>query len=100
MKKTLNEIQVKISKVSNSLREDAGYSGRHDDGGASSLEKSLSMFINGVKAATDAYIDKHNKFLSGDTEYEVPVQWRKYFIEDDKEYQEYLRLKSKFESIK
>jgi hypothetical protein len=104
MKKTLNEIKVKISKVANSKREDAGYGGRHDDGGASSLEDSLSMFLNGVKSATDAYLDKYiviqYKVLSDDTEYEVPSQWEKYFLEDDKEYQDYLRLKNKFEKNK
>ena len=94
MKKTLKEISDKITSVAFNLREDAGYSGSWTDGGASVLEDSLSMFINGVKAAlnTAGIIDGVE-----DYQLEVPKQWTKYFIEDDKEYKEYLRLKNKFE---
>lgn len=100
MKKTLNEIKHKISNVAESLRQDAGYSGAHSDFGATELEEKLAMFIAGVKACTDAYISTHNKILSGDTEFEVPSRWEKYFLEDDKEYKEYLRLKDKFKHVK
>jgi len=100
MKKTLKEISDKITSVAFNLREDAGYSGSWTDGGASVLEDSLSMFINGVKAAlTTAGVIDENSYGDGaeDYQFEVPKQWTKYFIEDDKEYKEYLRLKNKFE---
>lgn len=99
MKKTLNEIRLKISKVATSLREDAIVSGAMSDYGACELERKLEMFSLGIKAATDAYIEEYNKVLPSDTLYEVPKMWHKYFLEDEVEYQEYLRLKEKFKNI-
>ena len=95
MKKTLKEISDKITSVAFNLREDAGHSGSWTDGGASVLEDSLSMFVHGVKAGVNAWWC--GKELVGDYQFEVPEQWVKYFIEEDKEYKEYLRLKTKFE---
>ena len=95
MKKTLKEISDKITSVAFNLREDAGHSGSWTDGGASVLEDSLSIFINGVKTGANAVGGFRGEI--GDYKFEVPEQWVKYFIEEDKEYKEYLRLKTKFE---
>lgn len=96
MKKTLGEIKSVITKEAHNKRESAAYGGERGDGGASQLEGELNLFMSGVKA----YIDKHNKVLSGDTDFEVPEQWVKYFIKEDEEYDEYLRLKNKFDNLK
>lgn len=96
MKKTLGEIKSVITKEAHNKRESAAYGGEWGDGGASQLEGELNLFMSGVKATVDVYIDKHNKVLSGDTDFEVPKQWEKFFIKEDEEYEEYLRLKNKF----
>ena len=95
MKKTLKEISGKITSVAFNLREDAGYSDSWTDGGASVLEDALSIFINGVKTGANALGGFRGEV--GDYLFDIPTQWVKYFIEEDEEYKEYLRLKTKFE---
>ena len=101
MKKTLNEIVEVISKEAKSKRTNAAYGSEWNDGpfvlGASKLEEELNLFVEGIRACSDAYIDEFNKILSPGSEFKVPEQWVKYFIEEDKEYEDYLRLKEKFE---
>jgi hypothetical protein len=100
MKKTLSRIIEVISKEAEAKRDSAAYGGERGDGGASRLESELNLFVEGIRACSDAYIDEFNKVLSPGSEFKVPDQWTKYFIEEDKEYQDYLRLKEKFEKQK
>jgi hypothetical protein len=55
------------------------------------------MFVAGFKACQDAVIFETNHVVEPETEIEVPKQWEKYFEKEQEEYQEYLRLKTKFE---
>lgn len=100
MKRTLDQIRKKIFSVAHELRENAAYAGERGDGGAARLENELIMFADGYKACLDAYIEETNHILDTDAEITVPNPWRKYFIEEDKEYQDYLRLKEKYENEK
>jgi hypothetical protein len=101
MKKSLNKIIEVISKEIESKRDSAAYGGEWTDGGASKLEEALNLFVEGIRACSSAYLEEFNKVLSPDKAlFKVPYQWTKYFIEDDKEYQDYLRLKEKFENQK
>lgn len=59
-------------------REDAGYSGRMDDGGASRLEDQVKFYNYGRNGAT-------------------PPEWEHYEKQLDPEFQEYQRLKKKFD---
>ena len=88
MKRTVMQIVDTISEKVNLLRENAAYTGAHNDGGASSLEKQLGFFILGFKAGG------HTDF---NLEVEVPTAWQDYFFRQDTEYDEYIRLKNKFE---
>jgi hypothetical protein len=87
----LSEIEKKIKLVAKQLRLDAGYSGLHGDNGASKLLESMEMFKLGVLAGMTA--TQNNTDLI-----DVPTQWSGYFITEDPEYQEYLRLKDKFQN--
>jgi hypothetical protein len=95
MKKTLSEIVDVISNEAKSKRTNTTGGERGDS--ASKLEEELNLFVEGIRACSDAYIDEFNKILSPDSEFKVPDKWVKYFIEEDKEYEDYLRLKEKFE---
>jgi hypothetical protein len=98
MKRTLRQIKEKIAKVVEQKRLDAGYSGSMGDNGARELEEQLNMFIVGIKTAVDAYVEHENLIVKfNDFEIEVPAEWHKYFIIEDKEYKEYLKLKEKYE---
>jgi hypothetical protein len=94
---TLNKIRHRITSIACELRENAGYAGSSNDGGASRLESELAMFVAGFKACQDAVIFEICHIVDPETEIEVPKQWEKYFEKEQKEYQEYLRLKAKFE---
>ena len=61
------------------------------------LLSELNMFTAGFKACQDAVIFETNHVLDPETEIEIPKQWEKYFEKEQEEYQEYLRLKTKFE---
>lgn len=87
MKRTVMQIIDTVSEKVNHLRDNAAYGGSHSDGGASSLEKQLGFFVLGFKAG--------NADLN--TEVEVPTAWKDYFFRQDPEYDDYIRLKSKFE---
>ena len=58
-------------------REDAGYGGRMDDGGASRLEDQIKFFQYGLSCS-------------------FPPEWEGYRKQLDPEYIEFLRLKRKF----
>lgn len=102
MKKTLSEIVDVISKEAKLKRTNAAYGSEWNDGpfilGASKLEEELNLFVEGIRACSSAYLEEFNKVLSPDKAlFKVPEQWVKYFIKEDKEYEDYLRLKEKFE---
>jgi hypothetical protein len=94
---TLNKIRQRITSIAHELRENAGYAGSSNDGGAARLESELAMFVAGFKACQDAVIFENAYIVDPETEIEVPKQWEKYFEKEQEEYQEYLRLKTKFE---
>jgi hypothetical protein len=95
---TLNKITERITSVVLELRDNAGYAGERGDI-AARLESELAMFVTGFKACQDAVIFETNHVVEPETEIEVPKQWEKYFEKEQKEYQEYLRLKAKFENL-
>lgn len=96
MKRTLLQIVETITEKANEMRTKAAYGGEHGDGGASTLEQNLEFFVLGFK------INLTNKdAITSDCfamEIDVPVVWQKYFYRQDPEYDEYLRLKNKFEN--
>ena len=72
-----------VLKDAHNKSEDAGFSGRHDDGGASILRSQVEFYRAGVN-------------------HTIPTEWNKYVKEylemTDPEYIEYTRLKQKFEN--
>ena len=89
MKRTLLQIVETITEKANDMRTKATYSGEYGDGGASTLEQNLEFFVLGFR--THGGLDLN-------TEVQVPATWQKYFYRQDPEYDEYLRLKNKFEN--
>lgn len=83
MKRTLLQIVETITEKANEMRTKATY------GGASTLEQNLEFFVLGFK--THGGLDLN-------TEVQVPSDWQKYFFRQDPEYDEYFRLKNKFEN--
>jgi hypothetical protein len=106
MKRTLLQIVETITQKAEEMRTNAAYGDEHGDGGASKLEQNLEFFVLGFKTHKDAIIDEHGKgewgvmgaqILRSEKEIDVPVAWQKYFYRQDPEYNEYLRLKNKFD---
>jgi hypothetical protein len=93
MKRTLLQIAETITQKANEMRTDAAYTGEHGDGGASKLEQNLEFFVLGFKTQTG-----NMGILGLETKVDVPYAWQKYFFRQDPEYDEYLRLKNKFEN--
>ena len=89
MKRTLLQIVETITEKANEMRTKAAYGGEYEDGGASTLEQNLEFFVLGFK--THGGLDLN-------TEVQVPSAWQKYFFRQDPEYDEYFRLKNKFEN--
>lgn len=77
-------IEEAVKKSCKSLREDAAYSGSWDDGGASRAEERFKAFNDGVTFA-----------LTGVTQFYGHILKQRE-LEQNEEYQEYLRLKEKF----
>ena len=96
---TLNKITERITLIVEQLRatdwRDAIPHYEYDL--AKSLEAQLIMFTAGFKACQDVVIFEINHVVEPETEIEVPKQWEEYFEKEQNEYQEYLRLKDKFE---
>ena len=84
MKRTLLQIAETITQKANEMRT---------DGGASKLEQNLEFFVLGFKTQTGKM-----GILGLETKVDVPYAWQKYFFRQDPEYDEYLRLKNKFEN--
>jgi hypothetical protein len=72
-----------VKNVAESMRDDAGHNGRMDDGGAGRLEDTIMAYDGGVLGIIPASLDS---------------LWQQFKKEKDTEYQEYQRLKAKFES--
>lgn len=68
-----------VLKDANRKEKDAVYAGERSDGGASRLREQVKFYNYGRKN-------------------EVPIEWRDYEKQLDEEYEEYLRLKNKFEN--
>jgi len=66
-----------ILNVAHGKREDAGYSGRWDDGGAGHLEDQVKFYRYGQQGV-------------------MPPEWAEYEKLMDPEYQEFIRLQKKF----
>lgn len=110
MRKTLNEIRETIIQAADRLQSDAGYGGRHDDGGASKLLSELSFWEAGILSLFETFSvytvsgdgdmpTKQTIEKLGERRLEVPLAWEKYFLKDNPEYQEYLRLKKKYVNL-
>ena len=99
MKKTLKEIEVKIKQIAAKRRLDAGYAGSMSDGGASALQKEFDTFILGFDTAISLLAE--NRDLPPEVwikkPIDIPEHWRGFFIDEDPDYQMYLKLKEKFE---
>lgn len=67
-----------VLKDADNKAEDAGFGGRMDDGGASSLREQVAFYKAGMNNI-------------------IPKEWLKYEEILDPEYSEYIRLKNKFE---
>ena len=93
MKRTFLQIVETITQKANEMRTNAAYGGENGDGGASRLEQDLEFFALGFKSKTG-----NMGILDLETKVDVPIAWQKYFFRQDPEYDEYLRLKNKFEN--
>jgi hypothetical protein len=74
----IDEIIKLVLKSAVKAREDAGYGGRHDDGGARHIEEQVKFFNYGLAR-------------------QMPPEWQDFANQFDSEYSEYQRLKKKFE---
>ena len=102
MKKTIKEIKKKIKQIAEKRKLDAGYAGLMSDGGASELENELDTFILGFDSAISLYVE--NKDLPPEVwikkPIDVPARWKGFFIDEDPDYEVYLKLKERFEKNK
>ena len=82
---TPNQIISWIKTEAQARRDDAGYSGRYDDGGSGALLREVEAYQAGMAGT-------------------VPPSWQpiieKHVRQHDAEYQEYLRLANKFGPLK
>ena len=93
MEFTLKEIEAVMSAAIENIKLEIGFSGSHSNL-ASRLEEQVTFFKLGVW-------NSHDKGVDDELLIEIPREWEKYFVEyqneKDPEYQEYKRLKEKFE---
>jgi hypothetical protein len=76
-RETFDKVIELVLKDAIDKRNDAGYGGRMDDGGASRLEDQVKFFQYGLSCR-------------------LPTEWESYRKQLDPEYLEYIRLKRKF----
>lgn len=78
----IDKIMAMVLAEAHNARESAGYGGRWDDGGASVLEAQVQFYRYGQQGI-------------------VPPEWQKHADqarkEADPEYEQYMRLRTKFE---
>lgn len=81
-KNKMDRLMAYINNVADKLAEDAGFGGRHDDGGAQNLRDQVRFYTMGQRGL-------------------MPADWFKYKEDfertEDPEYAKYLELKQKFE---
>jgi len=77
MSNLLDEVIALVLKKAADARDNAGYSGAWDDGGAHILEEQVKWFNYG-RVGT------------------LPKEWQKFHQELEPEFKEYLRLKGKY----
>lgn len=89
--KLLLKVKQIVANVAEDKRMTAGYNGEHHDGGAKALLKELNAFQCGINQrfpeSWEEYIRKAQKELEIEE------------LLDVEEYQEYLRLKNKYDSL-
>jgi hypothetical protein len=84
----VNAIKAIVNKSAEDARNDAGYGGRHDDGGASHSLQLLEWWLDGISYAQTGTSKCYGHIID---------RMKK---EADVEYAEYQRLKMKFEDKK
>lgn len=99
MEKKLPEIRRVINDEIDRRNNLSEAMGERTNYAADELENELSWFAIGISTAIDAIVEReHQMDMLNNTSFEVPDNWKKFFIKEDPEYKEYLRLKSKFEN--
>lgn len=81
----IEEIEKAVKESARQAREDAGYGGRHDDGGASHKMQLLEYWLDGISYAGTGKTKVYASLL------------KTLEKEQDPEYAEFKRLKEKFE---
>ena len=80
-----------IKNKADEIALDAGQSGSHSDGGASNIKDGVNLFVAGMAFARLPEKPLRDK---------IPIRWEKYLDEletvADPEWDEYQRLKNKF----
>lgn len=82
--KLTQHIMDVVTKAAHQAREDAGYGGRHDDGGASQKLERLGCWLDGIKYAKTGKTEVYKTIV---TDFERSI---------DPEYETWLRLQEKF----
>jgi hypothetical protein len=81
----ISEITKAVTEGVERRRRNAGFSGMHGDNGASQSERELKCWLDGIQFAKTGKTETYKDLL------------QKLENERDPEYQEYQRLKQKFE---
>lgn len=74
----LETIFIMVEKEADKRAYEAGMGGHHHDGGSTVMKTEVNLYKKGMKL-------------------EMPKQWEKHLQTLDEEYDEYIRLKNKFE---
>ena len=74
----IEKLKQRVLAEAEARRESAGFNGSHHDGGASVLEMQVEFYTLGQQG-------------------KIPHTWKKFEQEFDPEWEEYQRLKNKFE---
>jgi hypothetical protein len=85
----LEAIAKSVATSAATARLNAGYSGSHDDGGASQQLEKLRNYLEGVKTGLSGAVGEGSPYAH---------ILKKIRQEQDPDYQKYLELKAKFES--
>jgi len=99
MKHTLENIIKVMEKIIHEKPEIIEHSGSNDRM-TIVLNEKYSYFIKGIYASLISIKEMSNnfEFTTEELLFNIPVEWEKYFNIIDPEYNEYIRLKEKFEN--
>ena len=98
MEKYLHEIRQVISTEIDRRINNSDFMGEKFSISANELENEVSWFMVGIETAIVAVTESDKCIdVMSTTLFEVPLTWEKFFKQQDPEYKEYLRLKTKFE---